>query len=63
MGYIWVETYSSQIHPELEEKLSRREKMELEGGKSYCKHKLKVLAYIKAKRLIRKQNKLISNKR
>jgi len=36
--------------------------MELEGGKSYNKHKLKVYAYIKAKRLIRKANKTFSNK-
>ncbi len=36
--------------------------MDIEGGKTYGKHKLKVLAYIKAKRLIRKQNKTFSNK-
>jgi len=36
--------------------------MELEGGKSYNKHKLKVYAYIKAKRLIRKAEKTFSNK-
>jgi len=32
MGYIWVETYSSQIHPELEEKLSRRRKVIVNNG-------------------------------
>ena len=36
--------------------------MDIEVGKSYNKHKLKVYAYIKAKRLIRKQNKTFSNK-
>jgi hypothetical protein len=41
-----------------------QEKMELvEGGKSYGKHKLKVRAYIKAKKLIRKAKKTFPSNR
>jgi hypothetical protein len=35
----------------------------MEGGKTYGKHKLKVRAYIKAKKLIRKAKKTFPTKR